>query len=132
MKERLTFPFNNWNYGHNLNYLSYIQEQLGMANAAIFAARQLIDAPLDPRDNGEGPFTSHWAGKAAMARALMRFERWDELLNSKTIPWGDSFRDKVTRQYFEARAWLGKAEMEKAGKSIEAHGALKKDLEKNK
>src|SRR5216684_8680186 len=72
MQERMTFPFNNWNYGHNLNYLSYIQEQLGMANAAIFAARQLIDAPLDPRDNGEGPFTSHWAGKAAMARALMR------------------------------------------------------------
>jgi len=35
MKDRMTFPFNNWNYGHNRNYLSYIQEQLGMAQAAM-------------------------------------------------------------------------------------------------
>ena len=32
MKEQLTFPFNHWNYGHNRNYLSYIQEQLGMVS----------------------------------------------------------------------------------------------------
>ena len=51
--DRMTFPFNNWNYGHNRTYLSYIQEQLGMADSAIFGARQLIDAPLDPQGNTE-------------------------------------------------------------------------------
>ena len=35
----MTFPFNNWNYGHNLNYLSYIQEQLGMADRARCSGR---------------------------------------------------------------------------------------------
>ena len=43
MVEQLTFPFNNWNYGHNLTYLCYIQEQLGMLKAALFGARQLLD-----------------------------------------------------------------------------------------
>ena len=132
MKESLTFPFNNWNYGHNLNYLGYIQEQLGMARAAILSAKELINAPLDPKDNGDGLRTSHAYGKAALARALMKFERWDEMLNPKTIPWDDIYEDKVFKAYFEARAWLGKGDLEKAGKNIETHAGLKKDLDKNK
>jgi peroxiredoxin len=132
MKDSLTFPFNTWNYGHNRNYLSYIQEQLGMVNAAMFGARQLIDAPPDPKDNNDGAFTNQSFGIAALARALLKFERWDDLLNPKTIPWRDIYRDKVNKAYFEARAWLGKADIEKAEKSIVAHAALKTDLDKNK
>ncbi len=93
MKERLTLPFNNWNYGHNLNYLCYIQEQLGMANAAIFGAKQLIDAPLDPQGNDDSPFSSHSYGIAALARALVKFEQWGELLKDGAIPWRDTFAD---------------------------------------
>jgi peroxiredoxin/tetratricopeptide (TPR) repeat protein len=131
MQESLTFPFNNWNYGHNRNYLSYIQEQLGMADAAIFGARQLIDAPLDPQENNEDWRSSQSFGIFALARALAKFERWDEILDAKTIPWRDLYRDKAYKAYFEARAWLAKGELQKAGKSIRAHQDLKKDLEKN-
>ena len=72
MKESLTFPFNNWNYGHNLNYLSYIQEQLGMPRAAMFGSRQLIDAPLDPKRNGDETYSSHSVGIRALARVLFK------------------------------------------------------------
>ncbi len=132
MKERLTFPFNNWNYGHNLNYLSYIREQLGMADAAIFGARQLIDAPLDPQGNDDSRRSSHSYGIAALARALVKFERWDEILKEGAIPWRDIFGDKMDRAYFETRAWLGKGDLVRAEKRLAAHAALKKDLEKNK
>jgi peroxiredoxin len=132
MKERLTFPFNNWNYGHNLNYLSYIYEQLGMEKAATFASRQLIDAPLDPQGNDDSPFSSHSFGIAALGRVLLKYERWDELLKEGNIPWRDIFSDKVNKAYFEARAHLGKGDLERAEKSLAAHTALKKDLEKNK
>jgi tetratricopeptide (TPR) repeat protein len=132
MKESLTFPFNNWNYGHNLNYLGYIQEQLGMPRAAIFGARQLIDAPLDPKHNGDEAYSAHSVGIRAMARVLAKYERWDELLDPKTIPWRDVFLDKINKAYFEARAYLGKGDLQKAQKSIADHAALKKDLEKNK
>jgi peroxiredoxin/tetratricopeptide (TPR) repeat protein len=132
MQETLTFPFNNWNYGHNRNYLSYIQEQLGMADAAIFGARQLIDAPHDPKDNDDDWRSSQSFGLFALARALAKFERWDQILDGKTIPWRDIYRDKAYKAYYETRAWLAKGDQEKADKSIRAHEDLKKDLEKNK
>jgi peroxiredoxin len=132
MRTSLTFPFNNWNYAHNRTYLSYIQEQLGMAEAAIFGAHQLIDAPLDPVDNKENEFSTHSRGIAAMQLGLIKFERWDDLLNPKFIPWRDVYEDKMNKAYSEARAWLGKGDLEKAGKSIAEHVALKKDLDKNK
>jgi peroxiredoxin/tetratricopeptide (TPR) repeat protein len=131
MQERMTFPFNQWNYGHNLNYLTYIQEQLGMADRAMFGARQLIDAPQDPQGNDDAPRSTHSYGIAALTRAMVKFERWDDLLKEGNIPWRDIFLDKMNRNYFEARAWFGKGEVEKAEKSIGAHTALKSEAEKN-
>jgi len=132
MQQTLTFPFNQWNYGHNRNYLSYIQEQLGMANRAMFGARQLIDAPLDPQGNGESPFSSHSYGIASLARALVKFERWDDILKENNIPWRDLLRDKADKQYYEARAWFGKGDTMRAEKAVEAHAALKDEVEKAK
>lgn len=132
MQERMTFPFNNWNYGHNRNYLSYIQEQLGMVDAAIFGARQLIDAPLDPDANADSANSSHSYGLTSLARAYLRFERWDDLLKEKNIPWRDILRDNVNRNYFEARAYLAKGDTEATEKRIEKLAALKDDVEKKK
>lgn len=132
MKQRMIFPFNDWNYGHNRNYLSYIQEQLGMVDAAISGARQLIEAPLDPKGNDDNPRSTHSYGIAALSRALLKFERWDDLLAPRMIPWRDIPLDKMNRAYFEARAHLGKGQIEAAEKSVAQHAALKKDLEKDR
>ena len=48
MRRRLTFPFNTWNYAHNRNYLSYIQEQLGMAEAALAGRARSSRRPWIP------------------------------------------------------------------------------------
>jgi peroxiredoxin/tetratricopeptide (TPR) repeat protein len=128
MIDRLTFPYNNWNYGHNLTYLCYIQEQLGMPHAAEFGARQLIDAPNDP----DAPRSTFDYGLQALARELLKYERWDALLKEGDIPWRDTFADKVNKSYFRARAYLAKGDLEKAEKAISEHTTLGKDLEKNK
>ncbi|HEY3742037.1 MAG TPA: redoxin domain-containing protein [Bryobacteraceae bacterium] len=133
MKDSLTFPFNNWNYGHNRYYLSYIQEQLGMPTAAIFGSKQLIDAPKDPKENTDEWRSPHSYGIASLSRALVRFEHWDEILDGKTIPWRDGLLlDKMNRAYFEARAWIAKTDLRKAEKSLAAHAALKAEIEKDK
>src|SRR5262249_5835387 len=132
MQQRLTFPFNNWNYGHNRNYLSYIQEQLGMADAAIFGARQLIDAPLDPKGNDDAPNSSHSYGIASLFRGLLKFERWDDILKEGEIPWRTILGDKMNRAYVETRAHLGKGDLAAAGKSLAAHNALRSEIEKEK
>jgi peroxiredoxin/tetratricopeptide (TPR) repeat protein len=132
MQQSMTFPFNNWNYAHNRNYLSYIQEQMGMEKAAIFGARQLIDAPMDPVTNADAYNSSHSYGIASLARALLKFERWDDLLKEGNIPWRDILFDKINRQYFEARAYLGKGDLDHFEKSLTALAALKDEVEKNK
>jgi tetratricopeptide (TPR) repeat protein len=86
MRTSLTFPFNNWNYAHNRTYLSYIQEQLGMAEAAIFGAHQLIDAPLDPVDNKEDTYSTHSRGIAAMQRALIKYRALGRSAESENHP----------------------------------------------
>ncbi|MDX2152180.1 MAG: redoxin domain-containing protein [Bryobacteraceae bacterium] len=130
MQEHLKFPFNTWNYGHNRHYLSYIQEQLGMVEAAVFGARQLIDAPLDPQHNGEHPYSSHTQGLRSLVRTLVKYERWNELLNPKAIPWRDIAADKLWKAYVETRAHTALGNTGLAEKAFAAHQKLKEEGEK--
>jgi len=133
MKERMIFPFNNWNYAHNRNYLAYIQEQLGMAEAALQGARDIVAAPLDPKYNkADQPYGSRWQGMIMLLRAMVKFERWKEILDGKSIPWGEATRDKAYKAHVETLAHLGQGNLEKAAKSFQAHSGLKGDVEKAK
>jgi peroxiredoxin/tetratricopeptide (TPR) repeat protein len=131
MRERLVFPFNHWNYGHNRAYLSYIQGQLGMAEAALFGARQLVAAPLDPKLNTDSGYSSHSQGIRHLLQTLVKFERWDALLDAQTIPWRDIFADKMNKAYAHTRAYIGKGDLPKAEKALAEHEALKKDMGAN-
>ncbi len=129
MQETMTFTFDNWNYGHNRAYLSYIQEQLGMPGAALAGAKQLIDAPLDPQRNSDATYSTHSQGIRAVARVLLKYERWDQLLQPDTIPWREITEDRVNKAYFEARARLGKGDVTQAQKCMETHAKLQKEAE---
>ena len=131
MGRRMVFPYNTWNYAHNRNYLSYIQEQLGMEQAAIRGAREILAVPLDPKLNDATRYSPHWPGVTALTRALVKFERWDEILAPKLDSLGPGFRDKVQRGYVEALAHIGKKDLEAAEQGGRAeHAALKKEIEK--
>lgn len=131
MLDRLTFPFNNWNYGHNRAYLSYIQEQLGLPDAAVFGARQLIDAPLDPEGNSDSTYSSHSQGLRSMMRVLIKFERWDDLLKPSVLPWRETPHDRMWKAYTETRVPLARKDSIAAEKAFSAHQKLKADLDKN-
>jgi peroxiredoxin len=130
MGRRMVFPYNTWNYAHNRNYLSYAQEQLGLPGEAIRGARELLAVPLDPKDNGPNGQTPYWQGLSALARALIKYERWDEILKDGSIPWRDQLRDKLGRRYAEAMAYLGKKDRDEAQKAVDAHALLKAEIEK--
>jgi peroxiredoxin len=116
MAERLLLPFHDWNYGHNRNYLSEAQSQLGMAAAAIAGAKDLLRAPLDKKYNdpdkaGPGTFRQ---GIATLRRALVRFERWQEIVGG-AIPWRkDLIDDQVWQHACEALAHVGLRALDKA------------------
>lgn len=132
MRERMIFPFNAWNYGHNRNYLNYILEQLGRAEDAIFGARQMIDAPLDPSFNSEKGYSTHSQGMVSLLRTLVKFERWKDLVDSKTFPWRDQLSDKANRHYAETRGYLGLGQIDKADEVNRKFEDLGKEFEKTK
>ena len=129
MQRQMVFPYNTWNYAHNRNYLSYVQEQLGLPSEAIRGARELLAVPLDARLNDATRFSPHWQGVSALTRALVKFERWDEILRPGSIPWGSSLRDRLMRGYAEALAGLAKDDVD-ADRAVHDFTALKTELDK--
>ena len=118
MNERLALPFESWNYPHNRNYLCYIQEQLGMAGASLQGASDLLAAPRDPQRDKEREFRLADQGIMAQIRALIKFERWDDILRPGTISWRDDDDDKLLRAFVETLAYAGQ------GKTVDARSRL--------
>ena len=122
LRKRMKFPFNSWNYAHNRDYLSYLQEQLGLPTLAIAGAKEVLDGPARAKDDEPD--------KTPLLRALVKFERWKELLDDKAIGWRDTLADKVQRHYVEALAHIGLGDLDKAARSMAAHTALAGEVRK--
>jgi peroxiredoxin len=117
MNERLALPFETWNYAHNRNYLCYIQEQLGMADASLQGARDLLAAPRDPERNKDSG--AYDQGLTALVRALLKFERWDEILKPGAIPWREVQSDKDLRAFAETLAYIGQGKLTDASARLD-------------
>ena len=125
MNDRLALPYETWNYSHNRNYLCYIQEQLGMANASIQGAADLLNAPLDPDYNPAQMGALSGQGEAAMARALIKFERWEQILNPKGFAWSEKDdMAKIGKLFAEALALNGLGKSKEARERVQDLKAL--------
>lgn len=133
MRRRLVFPFNAWNYSHNRNFLAYAQSMLGMPEAALQGARDMLNAPLDPEFNkDESGYSVFRQGIEALRRTLMRFERWEEVLEPGGIPWRDTPADDVWRSYCESVAHVGLGRLDEAEEEILKLRGFEREVEKNK
>lgn len=128
MNDRLALPFESWNYPHNRNYLCYIQEQLGMAEASLRGAHDLLNAPRDPDRNKDGGDGASDQGTTALVRALLKFERWDEVLKPGAIAWRDLESDKRLRLYAEAVALTGEGKLVDARSRVDQLKAIERKV----
>jgi len=120
-------PFDSWNYAHNQNYLAWVQEQLGLAERAEASARELLRAPWDPKKN-DG---KHHEGVTALTRALVRFERWADIIaNKELIAKPGTVHSKVWSAYALALAHLGQSNIEDARVEIKNLHDLQKEVDK--
>jgi peroxiredoxin len=106
-----------------------VQEQLGLPSEAIRGARELLAVPLDPKLNDATRFSPHWQGVAALIRTLVKYERWNEILQPGSIPWGTSLRDRLAQAHAEALAKLATNHVD-GPKAVADFEALKKDIDK--
>ena len=132
MGRQMVFPYNTWNYAHNRNYLSYVQEQLGLPTEAIRGARELLAVPLDPKLNVATRMSPHWQGVSALSRALVKFERWDEILKDGLDSVG-RFAPRQARP--PLRRGHGAPRQERSSrrrtKAVDDHAALKAEIDKD-
>ncbi|MBI2688914.1 MAG: redoxin domain-containing protein [Acidobacteria bacterium] len=132
MQERQTFPFENWNYTHNKNYLAYIQSQLGMEKAALSAGRQLLAAPrMEKRSMRSDSFPPHMEAQIIVLRTKVRFERWPDLLDGAGVDFDDSYiGDKLLKTFVEGLAYHGLGNEPKARKALADLEGMKDEIAK--
>lgn len=120
MNERLALPFENWNYPHNRDYLSYIQEQLGHAEASIRGSRDIMESPKDPAIS-----SSQYPAVLPLMRALLKFEMWEQILDDKELPTPQEPEFAVLKQSARiiALAELGRASEARAALTANKDGA---------
>jgi len=134
MNDRLALPFETWNFPHNRDYLGYIQEQLGMAEASIRGAKDLLASPLDPDYNSEDEYATTRLGRSGLLRALIKFERWDEILESDTVSWDEKDdKDRLQQTFVETLANIGLGRLVEARDQFaQLKSYFDKAVEKNK
>lgn len=115
MRRRMILPEDNWNYLHNLDYLAYIQEQLGLYEAASLSARQSL---LATRIREPARFADYH--KVPLVRLLLKYEKWDQVLSlTNLLEWNtNSASDRSLRAYGETRAHLGLGHLDEASERI--------------
>ncbi len=105
MYDHSVLPFQIHNYAHNQHYLIANLSHLGGVHDAIDYARNLVETPRDP-----GVEVAQSLGRASLMRILLRYERWDELLQDPHLEWGDTPEQKGWKAYSRGFAFLGKGD----------------------
>ncbi|MBX7134685.1 MAG: redoxin domain-containing protein [Fimbriimonadaceae bacterium] len=145
MNNRLALPFETWNYAHNRDYLCYIQEQLGRADASVQGALDMHNAPRDPAMPEGG-----YPAILPLLRVLIKFERWNQILDGKTLfdvkeeflttnrraaevmaLVGTGKTQDARKKLDDLKTWMGKKVEEEIAKTPDKADALRAEAEKN-
>ncbi len=104
-------------YGHNVHFLATVYGYQGRYRDAVRASQELLDATKAP---DEQKSRAALEGRISMLRALARFEKYDEILNGKSLPDEGEFEVfKAWRYYAVGLAKIGKGDVAATRAQIE-------------
>jgi tetratricopeptide (TPR) repeat protein len=96
-------------YGHNVHFLAMVYGYQGRYRDAVHASQELLDATKAP---DEQKSRAALEGRISMLRALVRFEKYDEILDGKSLPDEGAFEVlKAWRYYALGLAKIGKSDL---------------------
>lgn len=105
-------------YGHNVHFLTMVYNYQGRYRDSIKASQELLDAVAKP---GEDKSRTALEARLARLRTLVRFEKWDEILDGKTLPDSGAFEVFTAwRIYAIGLAKLGKGDLAGAREQLAA------------
>ena len=105
-------------YGHNVHFLANVYGYQGRYRDGILVSQELLDAAKQP---GEEKSRAGFEGRLARLRILTRFEKWEEILDGKSLPDEGNYEVfKAWRYYAQALAQLGKNDLAAARTTLDA------------
>lgn len=109
----------NGHHGHNVHFLIHSLNLDGRYRESMMQARGLMSFKETPRERAGANQRVTWRqGYYALVKTLVRFERWDDILNGFTIPNYDKPEQQVWRRWAVGLAHSAK------GNAAEAKVAL--------
>ena len=107
-------------YFHNQQYLIYTLGALGRYADAINESRKLMAVPENPGERGALDGTSSYRiGWFSLMRTLVRFEKWDEILDGKTLPFQNQPPELLWYHWARGLAYASTSNLAAAGKSLQ-------------
>ena len=105
-------------YGHNVHFLANVYGYQGRYRDGISVSQELLDAAQQP---GEEKSRAGFEGRLARLRILTRFEKWNEILDGKSLPDEGNYEVfKAWRYYAQALAQLGKNDLNATRTTLDA------------
>lgn len=119
-------------YGHNLEYLASSYCFLGKFEKGVAVARTLLQLKENPREAAQvdNAYTPYRRGYFSLLSALVHFERWDDLLDEKTLPLLSTPREQAWRHFGRGLAFAAKGDAAAAERESRAMGAALRDFKR--
>ena len=105
-------------YGHNVHFLTLVYNYQGRYRDSLRTSQELLDVGTQ---KGEEKSRTALEGRLSRMRTLVRFEKWDEILDGTTLPTEGNFEVfKAWRMYATGLAKLGKGDVAGAREQLAA------------
>lgn len=116
----------NGHHGHNVHFLVHALNLDGRFNDSMERVRHMMSFKETPRDRkGSSQRTPYRQGYYALVKTLVRFERWDTILDGTTIPVYDKPEQQAWRLWATGLAHAAKGRVADAKK---AHDEMRDHL----
>lgn len=127
----------NGHHGHNVHFLVHALNLDGRYNDSMERVRHMMSFKETPRErSGSSQRTAYRQGYYALVKTLVRFERWDAILDGKTIPVYDKPEQHAWRLWAVGLAQAAQGRLDEARRTyaelkdqLKAITATKRSLE---
>ncbi len=108
--------YGNYHHAHNIEFLITTYGFDGKYDEAVSAARGLMEFAENPRQAADldDSYTAYRMGWFGLMRTLVTFEKWDAILDGKTLPVLDKPREQSWRHWALGVAYANKGNARKA------------------
>ena len=114
-------------HGHNVHFLVQALNLGGRYEDSMKWAQHLLTFKENPRDRNGNNQTGPWRqGYFSVIKSVVRFEKWNEILEGKTIPMYDKPEQNAWRHWATGLAYANTGQLDKAKAALDD---MRKDLE---